>query len=467
MAIPTTGLITYLDFQNPACFTNGGTAVNDLSPANNDFVFRNNTTPAALYSYDPTFGTITLAPGLGNLAAVNQSFMNGTGTFTISFWFYVNSGGIPDQYIFYIGGFPSNFISIDTRGNSYIRISGSGLPTYVDSGAGSLDLNTYNSVTVTYDGGTINLYVNNVFETTSSASFNLNGGSGSYPGFLFNLQATGTGVNGLALFSIYNTVLTTLERGDLYQVGYDRFFGPPPPTPTSEYSPFDIASYPGSGSTWFDLTANNNDLTLTNATFATTPIKSFTFANGNAYKSSPVNFPTNNFTFDIWLKFNGGTEQVIYAAGHDGNGNCALLGYRFPSVNSYKPFWEMGGGVARLNMTLDPTVDTWYNYVFTGDGTTVKGYVNGVLDVSTSQSYGSIASSYYGSILGNFITGLGAPSSSFPSITTYGQYAIYNTALDSTEILNNYNTNLPNYSPTPPPYVGSVGGRIFGEGLNG
>jgi hypothetical protein len=104
MAIPTAGLLTYLDFQDPACFTNGGTAVNDLSAANNDFVFRSSTTPSALYTYDPTFGTITLAPGPGNLNAVNQDFLNGTGPWTISWWFYVNSAGIPDQYVFYIGG---------------------------------------------------------------------------------------------------------------------------------------------------------------------------------------------------------------------------------------------------------------------------------------------------------------------------------------------------------------------------
>jgi hypothetical protein len=236
MAIPTSGLITYLDFQNPSCFTNGGTAVTDLSAAGNNFVFRNGTTPSALYTYSATFGTITIAPGAGNLSAVNQDFLNGTGSFTISFWFYVDSTGIADQYVFYLGGYDSNYINIDTRSNSFIRISGSGIPT-TDTPGSSLNLNAYNSVILTYDGSTINVYVNNVLGATDSATVNLNGSSGSYPGFVFNNFYNATGVTGLALITIFNTAITTLQRGDLYQVGYDRFFPSPPPTPLSSPGP--------------------------------------------------------------------------------------------------------------------------------------------------------------------------------------------------------------------------------------
>jgi len=126
----------------------------------------------------------------------------------------------------------------------------------------------------------------------------------------------------------------------------------------------------------------------------------------------------------------------------------------------------MGGGVARLNLTLDPTQDVWYNYTITGDGTNVKAYVNGVLDVTASQGAGSIDDTTYGLILGQFLNGSGAPSGAFYSPCSFGQFFVYDQALDATTILNNYNTNLPNYT-IPAPSSNGVGGRQFAQGFNG
>jgi hypothetical protein len=458
---PAPSLIAQYDLSDITSYSGTGNTLYDISGNANNLTLYNSPT----FSGTGQSKTLLFEGYTGNQYADSAAIASVPGTITINAWFKASDPASWYATVFAVSVGLTGVLVWSDYGNNFVynfQVNNTVVPSAIPFNPSGFD-----NIIASISNGNSVYYVNGVQVATSSTAVsnfnNVNIQLNGYPGG----GTARMGTYAFGLFELYNSAFGSTAVANLFATQSPRFGSPPPPPPpppTSEYSPFDNASYSGSGNTWFDLTANNNDLALTNATFATTPIKSFTFTNGNAYKSSPVNFPTNNFTFDIWLKFNGGTEQVIYAAGHDGSGSCALLGYRFPSVNSYKPFWEMGGGVARLNMTLDPTVDTWYNYVFTGDGTTVKGYVNGVLDVSVSQSYGSIASSNYGSILGNFITGLGAPSSSFPSITTYGQYAIYNNALTATDILNNYNTNLPNYSA---PYVGSVGGRIFGEGLNG
>jgi hypothetical protein len=231
MAIPTSGLICYIDFLNPACFTNGGTAVTDLSGSGNNFLFRNNTTTEALYTYDSTYGTITLATGPGNLSAVNQNFLNSNISFSLSWWMYIDSTGVASQYVLYVGGYPTNFISIDTRDLSFIRTST--VSGYIDTPANSLVLNDYNFICFTYDSSTdeVKTYINNNLENTTTANIDIDGSAGSYPGFMFNSYFTATGVNDLALFTVHNKVISTGERNDIFDVGYQRFNPPPPPGP--------------------------------------------------------------------------------------------------------------------------------------------------------------------------------------------------------------------------------------------
>jgi hypothetical protein len=226
--IPTSGLISYLDFLDPACFTNGGTGATDLSGNGNNWTFRSSATPSALYTYNSSDGTVTLAPGPGNLNCNNSSLMDGGSSYTFSWWFYVDSAGIPDQYVFYKGGYPSAFVSIDTRGNSFIRIS-SHSGGYLDSPPGSLILDSYNCIIFTFNTFTngVQLFINNILCIDDFRPLFLNQ-LGAYPGFMFNSYFTATGVKDLGLISLYNDVLSSGDRTDLYDYGYSRFIGPLP-----------------------------------------------------------------------------------------------------------------------------------------------------------------------------------------------------------------------------------------------
>jgi hypothetical protein len=218
LPIPTSGLLTYLDFLDPTCFTNGGTAVNDLSAANNDWTFGSTS-----YTYNATNGAIDILPG-NYLGCNNLSILSGTFVpFTISFWFMPTTL-IPDLYIFYNGGYPSNWMEIDTRGNSFVRTIAQG--AFLDTPPGSITLNQYTNITIIYDGTTAEIYTNNVLGFNGPAQFNfIQGGS---PAFDFAQRYTGTGTPKFALAAIYNRAITSGERNTVYNVGYNRFFGPPP-----------------------------------------------------------------------------------------------------------------------------------------------------------------------------------------------------------------------------------------------
>jgi hypothetical protein len=428
MAIPTVDLISQIDFLDPACFTPGGTVVTDLSGNGNNWELQNTS-----YTYNATFGTLSLPTG-NALQSDNLNFYVGNVPFTYSYWFYYAGGG-PENRYFYNGSYPSaahieQHTNVSVAGELYWYTNGlTVLPAALTPGQ-------YHNICSTYDGTTWNGYINNVLVVSGSGP--INQAQGAYPGFEFNLAAYNPGgVPGLGLIYFYDAALNSTDRNLLYNDGYARFN--PPATPVASYSPFDNASYPGTGNTWFDLSVNNNDLVLSNQTFATSPVKSFSFANGYANDPTPTNLPTNIFTIDAWIKFNSTSQQIVYGAGKDvgGGGQAALLVYKFPGVNGGKPFVDMGSGVGQVYFNLDPVIGQWYNITWSADGTTTRLYVDGVLDNSGAQG-GQIGATSSGIILGQLIGGSGGPSGLYYSDASFGQFNIYNEALDAGTILQNY-----------------------------
>jgi hypothetical protein len=318
-------------------------------------------------------------------------------------------------------------------------------------------------ITYTSNGTNTELYINGVSvgtqnQDTRILGTNMNLRLGSSPDSLE--EAVGK----LAYAEMYSDCLTAGDVLALYNATASRFA--PVPVPVAEYSPFDNASYPGTGNTWFDLSANNNDLALSNQTFATTPVKSFTFANGYASNPTPTNLPTNIFTIDAWIKFNSTSQQILYGVGKDvgGGGQEALLLYKFPG-NGGKPYVEMGSSVGVVYFNLDPVIGQWYNMTWSADGTTTRLYVDGVLDNSGAQG-GQIGATLSGIVLGQLLNGTGGPSGLWYSDASFGQFNIYNEALDAGTILQNYDDNVINYI-IPGPTSNNVGGRQFAQGFNG
>lgn len=151
------------------------------------------------------------------VAAGTDSSLNLTGSFTISTWIYpegfgggslgriVDKGGVTEGY----------YISLDDSSNNVKYASQSGA---FWSSANSVTLNTWQLVSVVFDGTNVIIYVNGVSKGTDTI-----GAPTSSPSNIFTIGNRSTSDRAFDGFidevRIYNRALTTAEITDLYNQG--------------------------------------------------------------------------------------------------------------------------------------------------------------------------------------------------------------------------------------------------------
>ena len=145
-------------------------------------------------------------------------------------------------------------------------------------------------------------------------------------------------------------------------------------------------SYPGSGTTWYDLSGNGNNGTLVNGpTFNSdnNGFLGFDFTNDvvEISDANSLSFIDNIFTFNFWVNFNAVnvTQGVIGKRGWE---------YSIHTTGSnilYFYCWNTSGSIVYvLSSTIEE--NKWYNFVFTADGTTSYLYRNGLFIGSGAKS---------------------------------------------------------------------------------
>lgn len=157
------------------------------------------------------------------------------------------------------------------------------------------------------------------------------------------------------------------------------------------------SSYPGSGSTWFDLTGNNNNATINGATYTETDGGIFDL-NGSSnniqipHVSSLSLSPSTQKTIQVWVKFDAlpGLNQQIPVFGKLSN-SFAFDGYwgGLFSNGGVVRCVTNGTGIQRIsNSTLTVTTDTWYLFTFisqiTSTANTTKVYINETEYITTA-----------------------------------------------------------------------------------
>jgi len=197
-------------------------------------------------------------------------------------------------------------------------------------------------------------------------------------------------------------------------------------------------SYPGSGTTWRDLSGRTNNFTLNNSpTFSNTVLGSFSFDGANDYGTISTIPEVSNCTYTLWLKWNSiAANQGIFGNENILNGTNSV-GIRRRSNNNY--WLSQGVGQATIvssSLSAD-FVSNWHSLSGTTDGSFGRIYINGVL---TSQA------SYNGtnSNTGRYTIGAVDYDGVGGQIYEYfnGNIAsimVYNRALSASEVLQNYN----------------------------
>jgi len=200
-------------------------------------------------------------------------------------------------------------------------------------------------------------------------------------------------------------------------------------------------SYPGSGTTWRDLSGNNNSGSLVNGpTFNSVNGGSIVFDGSNDYVNIPYAGNTSNsFTFTIVMKCNNMdsntslNRQTLF--GLSQNGNAAFRQFDVEIWgNTGVGFRGNGGAVENVNFfsyswTLGVNANNINIYTITLNSTGHSIYVNGVLRNTISQT----ATADFNSIV------LGTRLSENLWSGSCFNFSMYNRALALTEIQQNFN----------------------------
>ncbi len=208
----------------------------------------------------------------------------------------------------------------------------------------------------------------------------------------------------------------------------------------------DSASYPGTGSTWFDLTANAYNATLVNSpTFVSGTPDYFDFDGTNDYATfvaGTAGSNTGNYTFGGWIApTTGATEQICFLRGEDAQGSGWSLMINKKTTNILRAAVVADGGEVAADNPNTFIHNTWIQvYGVWTSGSSIKLYVNGSLVKTTTTTRTTLRSSTAGWRMGRFYPPL--PLYWSGNISTFN---MYNRALSDTEILNNYNAQKSTY----------------------
>ena len=169
-------------------------------------------------------------------------------------------------------------------------------------------------------------------------------------------------------------------------------------------------SYAGTGTTWFDMTANNLDASLANMSY-TDPY--FTFNGTNATASIADNAllepGTGDFTLEAWVYYSvltGSQRTFISKTNNGGGATDWSYGFRTNGTTG-GTYLEVGNGTATTAISPSYNVSTgqWYHIV--GVWTNVASnsialYINGVSQGSNSHSFTSVKNSTNPLYLGSY-----------------------------------------------------------------
>tara|TARA_R100000329_G_scaffold59014_1_gene53120 strand:- start:1137 stop:4745 length:3609 start_codon:yes stop_codon:yes gene_type:complete len=392
----------------------------------------------------------------------------GTGNDKLILWYDKSAYGTPNNTGSNdVGGGTTNILAVaikNTVGDEYRWNTGNNV-------FGNSVTSTWHNICLVFD--TTNdkyyTYLNGqqvaLFNSTAVQGIDSNvGGVGQNFHIGKSTDSHGSWLDGnVSMFQVYSKALTASEVLQNYNATKSNYTDLITTDLVLYLDASNFDSYTGSGTTFSDISGNNNDLTLTNGpTFNSQDGGVIVFDGTNDFAVSPLNqaffqFGTGDYSYGLWVKFDTlGDYEAPLSSGRGGE----------QGTNDYIGSWQIdyGGGNTKinhklgsssgnivLNTSLTPSTGTWYYLFVVNDRSEneLKLYVNGSLNTTSSNSgYGSISVGNYSnttSIYNVFNIGRNRNQDAFID-GSVGQVHVYKgKALSASEVLQNYNATKGNF----------------------
>jgi len=208
-----------------------------------------------------------------------------------------------------------------------------------------------------------------------------------------------------------------------------------------------VKSYPGSGSTFTDMSGNGNNFTLNGSpSFNYIGGGNLTFG-GSQYLTSSFT-PSNTWSISMWFN-NTSTYNIhnrgLFSTYGTSNFNGCYVGTTTAAANSMR-VWYNSNGYSLINYSFD--VNSWYQLTITCNGTTLTVYINGVPvnSISTATTHANT---------------LAVGQTRFDNNYWIGNIAntlVYSRELSASEVLQNYSASRGRFST---PTVSSAGLKLL------
>ena len=195
-------------------------------------------------------------------------------------------------------------------------------------------------------------------------------------------------------------------------------------------------SYPGSGTTWTDISGEGHDGTLTNGpTFSSNYGGNIVLDGSNDFVTGVHNSELNlrnDVTIECWFRRTGGRSTWVRIFGK-GDGSNRTYGLWYHVNQNYFLYQRYGPSSFNVLPTIPVVLNKWYHMVGTSSGSTHTLYLNGVNvgTASNSSTFHSSTDPYK----------VGSHDGLYHHIGDVSNCRIYNRGLSEAEVKQNYNAH--------------------------
>jgi hypothetical protein len=197
-----------------------------------------------------------------------------------------------------------------------------------------------------------------------------------------------------------------------------------------------IKSYPGSGTSWTDLSKNNNATLNNGPTFSNANGGGIVFdGTDDVIQVNTDVLLTGDYTLEVGFNRTGAMGDWVRMFGHSNNTNDRFWGLWIPNSFDYVLWQSYTGGGQIASNGYSFSINRYHVISFTKTSTTGRFYING-----TSMGSGTIGTiNYAGNISKILIGHAGFETGRHVGPLYYAR--IYDRGLSEAEVRQNYNAN--------------------------